>query len=267
MMDKSFWRERLSQLPLGDIHIYDEVSSTNTIAWELAQSGAKPFSLVLSDSQTAGKGRLDRSWVTKAGKALAISWILYPETGRVQPETLGLVNGLGPVGLATGLREIYDLPAEIKWPNDVLIHGKKAAGVLVDVHWDGCDVECVVLGMGVNVKEGSVPPSADLRYPAISLEDAAEQEINRLDLLMGIMESLLKWYKRLAEPSLINTWNSLLAFQGQKVALTSDRGQNEVGELIGVSDDGSLVLRGMGGDEKEYYSGEIQLRLVDRSEK
>lgn len=126
-MDKSIWQERLSRLPLGEIHIYDSVGSTNQVALELIQSGAAPFSLVVSDAQTAGKGRLDRRWVTQPGKALALSWILYPEPGRVQPETLGLVNGLGPVALASTLREIYGLPAEIKWPNDVLLGGKKAA--------------------------------------------------------------------------------------------------------------------------------------------
>lgn len=263
-MDISLWKERLSQLPLGDIHIYQQVGSTNEVARELIQSGAKPFSLVLSDSQTAGRGRLDRNWVTRAGKALALSWILYPEPGRVQPETLGLVNGLGPVALASVLREVYNLPAEIKWPNDVLIRGQKVAGVLVDVHWEGCQVESVVLGMGINVKQGSAPAPEETRFPAVSLESAAQKQINRLDLMIEVMESLLKWYKRLAEPSLINTWNSLLAFQGQRVELSLERGKKEQGELIRVSDDGSLVLRGRGGEELEYYSGEIQLRLVDR---
>ncbi len=264
-MDIPFWKDRLSQLPLGDLFLFPEVGSTNDLARELILEGAKPFSLVVADHQTAGRGRLDRSWVTEQGQALALSWILFPEAGRVQPETLGLLNGLGPVALADVLVEGYHLPAEIKWPNDVLIGGKKTAGLLLDVNWNGCEVESAVLGMGVNVKAGAVPAPSQVRFPATSLEDEFGGEIDRLELLVQIMESLLKWYGRLAEPTLIQTWNTRLAFRGQKVELVSEQGRLESGELIGVSADGSLILRGRGGQEAEFYSGEIQLRLVDRS--
>ena len=264
-MDKTTWKEHLSQLSLGDIHIYDQVGSTNLVARDLIEEGAKPLSLVFADSQTAGRGRLDRNWVTRKGKALALSWILYPEPGRLQPETLGLVNGLGPVAVAEVLREGYDLPAEIKWPNDVLLAGKKAVGVLVDVNWEGCEIEDVVLGIGVNVAADSVPPNEEVRFPAVSIAEMAGMDINRLDLLYQIMESLIKWYSRLVEPSFIQTWNALLAYRGQEVKLVSDKGKVEQGELVRISSDGSLVLRGTAGEEREIYSGEIQLRLVDRS--
>lgn len=264
-MEKNIWMDRLSQLPLGDIYLYDQVGSTNQVAREMIQEGAKPFSLVFADSQTSGRGRLDRNWVTRKGKALALSWILYPEPGRLQPETLGLVNGLGPVAVAEVLREGYDLPAEIKWPNDVLLAGKKAVGVLVDVNWEGCEIEDVVLGIGINVARGSVPPAEEVRFPAVSISEIAGRDIDRLDLFYQVMESLLKWYSRLVEPSFIQTWNDLLAYRGQEVKLVSDKGNIEQGELVRISSDGSLVLSGAAGEEREIYSGEIQLRLVDRS--
>jgi BirA family biotin operon repressor/biotin-[acetyl-CoA-carboxylase] ligase len=264
-MNRSLWKDRLSQLPLGDIHIYHQVGSTNQVARDLILEGAKPFSLVLADKQTAGRGRLERNWVTRKGKALALSWILYPEPGRLQPETLGLVNGLGPVAVAEVLREEYGLLAEIKWPNDVLLDGKKAAGVLVDVNWDGCQIDDVVLGIGINVSEGSAPPDDQVRFPAVSIAEIAGKEIDRLDLLYQVMESLLKWYSRLAEPALIQTWNSWLAYRDKVVELVSDRGNIEQGDLVRIGSDGSLILRGVAGEEREFYSGEIQLRLVDRS--
>jgi len=259
------WKDRLSQLPLGDIYLYPEVNSTNLVAEEKIKAGAPPFSIVVADSQTEGKGRLGRKWITRAGKALALSWILYPEPGRLQPETLGKLSGLAPVALAEVLREEYALPAEIKWPNDVLVEGKKVAGVLVDVRWNGCDVADVVLGIGVNVARDSIPPSGELNYPAISLEEAAGKGIFRLDLLVQIIESLLKWYSRLVEPSFIQAWNSMLAFKGQQVKLTTDRGLRGQGKVAGISDDGSLILISEAGIETEYHAGEIQLRLVDRS--
>ena len=264
-MDSSLWKKRLAKLPLGDIHFFPEVDSTNLAAVELIKAGAPPFSLVIADSQTEGKGRLGRTWITKPGKALALSWILYPDPGRLQPETLGMVSGLAPVALAEVLREEYGLNAEIKWPNDVLVNGKKAAGVLVDVRWNGCEVTDVVLGMGVNVASGSVPSPDELNFPAISLEEAAGKEISRLDLLVDIMESLIKWYSRLVEPSFIRTWDSMLAFKEEQVRLTTDRGLRGEGKVGGISTDGSLVLISESGQETEYHSGEIQLRLVDRS--
>jgi len=264
-MEITDWKDRLSQLPLGDIYLYPEVNSTNLVAEEKIKAGAPPFSLVVADSQTEGKGRLGRSWITRAGKALALSWILYPEPGRLQPETLGMLSGLAPVAVAEVLREQYALPAEIKWPNDVLVEGKKAAGVLVDVRWKGCDVTDVVLGIGVNVARDSVPPIEELNFPAISLEEAAGKEISRLDLLVQIMESLLKWYSRLVEPSFIKTWDSMLAFKGQQVKLSTDKGLKGQGKVAGISDDGSLILISEAGNETEYHAGEIRLRLVDRS--
>jgi len=264
-MDINLWKERLAILPLGDIHLYPEVDSTNLVAVEKIKTGAPPFSLIVADSQTEGKGRLGRTWITQAGKALALSWILYPESGRLQSETLGMVSGLAPVALAEVLREVYDLEAEIKWPNDVLIEGKKVAGVLVDVRWDGCEVMDVVLGIGVNAARESVPLPDLLNFPAISLEEAAGKEISRLDLLFQIMESLIKWYSRLVETSFIQAWDSMLAFKGQQVRLTTERGVVGEGKVAGISDDGSLILISENGQETEYHSGEIQLRLVDRS--
>jgi BirA family biotin operon repressor/biotin-[acetyl-CoA-carboxylase] ligase len=264
-MDISHWKHRLSHLPLGEIHLLPEVGSTNQVAEELIKAGAPPFSLVVADSQTEGKGRIGRRWITRAGEALALSWILYPEPGRLLPETLGMISGLAPVAVVEVLREQYGLPAEIKWPNDVLVGEKKVGGILVDVRWNGCQLTDVVLGIGVNVTRDSVPPSAELNFPATSLEEAAGTEIPRLELLVKILESLLKWYSRLVEPSFIQTWNSMLAFKGQQVRLTTERGLDAQGILVGISEDGSLILNSAAGVETEYHSGEIQLRLVDRS--
>ena len=264
-MDTTLWKERLSHLPLGDIFLYQEVGSTNQVAEEKINQGCPPFSLVAADSQTRGRGRMGRQWVTRPGKALALSWVLFPEPGRIQPETLGRVSGLAPVAVAEVLRESYNLPAEIKWPNDVLVDGKKAAGVLVDVRWNGCEITDVVLGVGVNVATDAVPPLEQLNFPAISLEEAAGKEIPRLDLMVLIMETMVKWYTRLAEPSFIRAWNENLAYKDQLVELTSDRGVRGQGKVAGISDDGYLILISVNGEEMEYHSGEMQLRLVDNS--
>jgi BirA family biotin operon repressor/biotin-[acetyl-CoA-carboxylase] ligase len=264
-MDIRVWKDRLSQLGLGDIHIYPEVSSTNIVAEELIQEDAKPFSLILADSQTAGKGREGKEWITQPGQALAFSWILYPEKGRVQPEILGRISGLGALAVADAIHEKLGLNAEIKWPNDVLVTRKKVAGILVEVHWQGCQLLDVILGIGINIGVDSFPPAAQFDFPAISLERIYGKQIDRLDFLYGVLESLLKWYRRLAEISLIKDWNNRLAYKNEFVSLSSPTGFLAEGKLLGVDEDGSLILESSGGEKRNFHSGEIQLRLVDRS--
>jgi len=264
-MDIPRWKSRLEKLPLGELHFFSEIGSTNLEAEKLIQAGAPPFSLVVADSQTAGKGRQGRSWITRPGQGLAFSWILYPERGRVQPEILGRISGLGALAVAETVQEDYQLPAEIKWPNDVLVAGKKFAGVLVEVHWQGCQLLDVVLGVGINVGVDSLPPHPRFDFPATNLEAAFGKEINRLDLLENVLRSLLKWYRRLAEPSLIKAWNDRLAYVNQHVRLVSPSGPVAEGSVLGVEEDGSLTLEINGREQRQYHSGEIQMRLVDRS--
>lgn len=264
-MDIDQWRQHLEELPLGEIYLYQEVGSTNAEAEKRAAAGAPAFSLVLADAQTAGRGRQGRSWITLPGSALALSWILYPEPGRIQPELLGRLAGLGAVAIWEVLHEIYDLPAQVKWPNDVLVEGKKIAGILPEVHWDGCRLMDVILGIGINVHREALPPDAELIFPATTLEDCLGKRVSRLDLLLLMMKSLLKWYKRLAEPALVTTWNSALAYRDELVALSTARGEITRGEVLGVSEDGSLSLRDKMGLVQQFHSGEIQVRLVDRS--
>ncbi|MFL7812085.1 MAG: biotin--[acetyl-CoA-carboxylase] ligase [Anaerolineales bacterium] len=264
-MDIDIWRQRLEELPLGELYLFQEVGSTNSEAEALVQKGAPPFSLVLADSQTAGRGRQGRGWITEPGSALALSWVLYPEPGRIQPELLGRLAGLGAVAVWEVLQEIYQLSASIKWPNDVLVEGKKVAGILPEVHWDGCQLIAIILGIGLNVHREALPPDVELLFPAATLEECLGKRISRLELLFQIMESLLKWYKRLAEPSLINTWNSALAYRNQAVVLSTPQGEMAQGEVLGINEDGSLSLRDQTGLVQSYHSGEIQIRLVDRS--
>lgn len=265
MMDISVWKDRLADLPLGELHLYHEVTSTNQVAEELARAGVEPFSLVAADSQTAGKGRQDRGWITRPGQALAFSWILYPEAGRVQPEILGRISGLGALAVAEAVQHAYGLDAEIKWPNDVLIDGKKVAGILVEAHWQGCQLLDVILGIGINIGEGSIPADAQFSFPASSLEAEYGKKIDRLDLLIGVLESLLKWYRRLAEISIIKAWNDRLAYKDRLVSLLSPKGVLAEGFIQGVEEDGSLILETPRGERRQFHSGEIQLRLVDRS--
>ena len=264
-MDISAWKSRLQDLPLGDIYIYQQIGSTNQEAQLLAQEGAPNLSLVLADFQSAGKGRQGRTWVTKEGKALAFSLILFPDPGLITQENLGKLSGLAALSVSEALANNYQLEPEIKWPNDVLVNGKKVCGILVDLHWTGTNLDFIVLGIGINVCRGSVPSDLELEFPAASLEEILGQEISRLDLLVQVLEELTKWYPELPTDHFISSWQKNLAFINQEIILRSGDKDLDQGKIIGISRDGSLILLTATGEQLTYQSGEIRLRPVDRS--
>ena len=264
-MDISSWKSRLQDLPIGDIYIYHQVGSTNLEAQILAQDGAPNFSLVLANYQSAGKGRQGRTWITKEGKALALSLILYPDPGLITQDNLGKLSGLAALSVVEALENNYQIQPEIKWPNDVLVDGKKVCGILVDLHWTGTNLDFVILGIGINVCRGSVPGDLELEFPAASLEEVLGKEISRLDLLVHVLEELVRWYPELSYDHFITSWQEKLAFINQDIILILGSNDLDQGKILGISQDGSLILLSTTGEQQLYQTGEIQLRPVDRS--
>src|ERR1043165_8929440 len=153
-MNQTNLKKALSKLPLGEVKYFDSIGSTNNEALAWATGGAQDLSIVIADEQTAGRGRLDRKWFTPKGAGLALSLILHPSiqekpylTRMVGLAALAVVDALQTRGLIT----------QVKWPNDVLLNGRKVAGILVESVWSGEEVDCVVIGIGMNVLKGFVP--------------------------------------------------------------------------------------------------------------
>jgi BirA family biotin operon repressor/biotin-[acetyl-CoA-carboxylase] ligase len=263
-MDIHAWTNRLAELPLGELFLYQELGSTNQLAEELLHQGVPNLSLVLADSQTAGKGRSGRSWVTNPGTSLAFSLIIYPDQDLLEKKELERVSGLGALAVAEVLNEKTGLKAEIKWPNDVLVGGKKVSGVLVDLNWSGKDLKAIVIGIGLNVHRGSVP-AEPLNFPATSLEESGVKHPSRLDLAVDILEAMLRWYPRISTPEFLTAWGANLAYQGQEVKLVVNDHLIEKGRLMGLSPEGALLILTAAGEERIFRTGEIQLRLVDRT--
>src|SRR6266508_244708 len=165
-MNQNELKKFLSKLPLGDVKYFDSIGSTNDEALAWAANDTPDFSLVVADEQTVGRGRLDRKWFTPMGTGLAFSLLLRP-TAEETPHLTRTV-GLAALAVAQSLRA-RGLAAQIKWPNDVLVHERKVCGILTESVWAGEVVDCVVIGIGVNVLRGSVPPAESLVFPATSL--------------------------------------------------------------------------------------------------
>ena len=256
-MNQNELKKSLSGLPLGDIKYFESIGSTNDEALAWAANDSPDLSLVIADEQTAGRGRLDRKWFTPKGTALAFSLILRPTVDE-KPHLTRIV-GLAALAVTESLRT-RGLAAQIKWPNDVLLMGRKVCGILVESVWSGEEVDCVVIGIGVNVLKGSVPPAERLQFPATSLEDELGHAPERTEVLHDILASLIDLRPRMGTDEFIILWESLLAFHGEQVHVESGSIPPMQGHIIGLEADGSLRLRNEHGESMTVRFGDVRLR-------
>lgn len=256
-MNQKELKRALSRLPLGDIRYFDSVGSTNNEALAWATSDAKDMSLVIADEQTAGRGRLDRKWFTPKGTALAFSVILRP-TMEEKPYLTRIV-GLAGLAVVDPLRT-RGLVTQIKWPNDVLLNGRKVAGILVESVWSGEEVDCVVIGIGVNVLKDSVPSAELLQFPATSLEEGLGPEVERERILHDILAGIIALRPHLGTDSFIASWERALAFRDQQVQAEQGDGPAIAGKLLGLEPDGSLRLSNENDKSVTVRFGDVRLR-------
>jgi len=262
-MDLHALQSLLSDLPLGQMAYFDVLDSTNEQALRWAQAGAPHLSLVVADEQTAGRGRSGRAWFTPRGAALAFSLILRPE--QIGSTSLPRLTGLGALAVCEVLNREYDLQAQIKWPNDVLVGGRKLTGVLVEADWQGEDIRSAVLGIGINVAPDSVPPESEVVFPATCVETALGNPIDRWTLMKEVLRVLLSRLPDIHQDEFLQAWEGNLAYQREWVQLLREGSEPVIGRLLGLKSDGSLRLALPNGEEKFFQAGEIHLRKVDRS--
>ena len=254
-MNNNELQTALKHLPLGGLRYYDKVGSTNDIALNWAnQKDIKDYSLVLANEQKSGRGRNGRRWQTPPDSALALSLILLPNNE--EKKNLVLFTALGALALTKTLATLYDLPAQIKWPNDILLSGKKVAGILAEVSWLGDQPIAIVLGIGINTGTKSVPPDNEITFPATSLEDMTGKSINRLTLLSALLKSIMGWRQYLGNAEMVAAWDAHLAYKGKQVQIQARDGQVIHGKVLGINPDGSLRLD----TAASIHFGDVHLR-------
>lgn len=263
-MNQEILEKQLGDFPLGGIRYFDTIDSTNDRAMELIQQGVPDRYLVIANEQRKGRGRQGRTWFTPPESALAFSLIIYPKIA-FQQENLIRMTGLGALAVCEGLKEAYQLHAKIKWPNDVLLDGKKVSGVLAEGHWIGEKLLAVIVGIGINVASDSVPGEDYIDFPATSISDSLGKPVNRMTVLKNVLSKLVFWEEKIAEPEFISTWQEYLAYMGEKVQIQHENETLQEGILIGIDNRGKLVLKTEYGEEAIFSVGEIHLRpSIDR---
>jgi BirA family transcriptional regulator, biotin operon repressor / biotin---[acetyl-CoA-carboxylase] ligase len=249
----------LADLPLGGLRFFQTIGSTNDSALQWAAGGAPDLSLVVADEQTAGRGRAGRHWQTPPGAALALSLVLRPSAA--EAAFPGRLAGLAALALVDCCKAL-GLHPQVKWPNDVLLAGRKTAGILVETSWGGSRLDAAILGIGVNVAPASVPTAPSLSFPATCLETELGAPLGRPRLLRDILAAMLAWRPRLASDDFLHAWEASLAYRGTAVSVGRDGGQPLAGTLLGLEPDGSLRLMA-NSKTVIVHVGEIHMRPAD----
>ncbi|MGB9673076.1 MAG: biotin--[acetyl-CoA-carboxylase] ligase [Anaerolineales bacterium] len=263
----------LYHLPLGGIRYFERTSSTMDEASLWLEQGAADLALVLANEQTAGRGRLGRKWYTPPNAALAFSLILKPSDNEQLAHWM-LFSGLAAVSICEVLEQNYDLQPQIKWPNDILLDGKKTAGILIESHWEGEKLTGIVIGVGINIAPPSVPPSIAVLFPATCLEDSlalspkrVTYKIDRFQLLAWVLERLIHWRNLIHLPIFKQNWEARLAYHHQEVQIFQDINASPApspiyeGILLGLNEDGSLRIQNNSQQIIHVNAGEIRLRV------
>jgi BirA family biotin operon repressor/biotin-[acetyl-CoA-carboxylase] ligase len=262
-LNQAVLEQALERLGVPAVHWYEKTGSSNDDALRWASEGAPDFALVAAGEQTTGRGRLGRKWFTPPGQtALAFSLILRPSAE--EQANLALFSALGAVALRAALEETCQVAAEIKWPNDILIRRKKAAGILAESAWAGSVLETVVIGIGINIAPQSVPPADEVLFPATSVEGEAGRPVDRLELLAEVVQRMRAWRELLGKPEFVAEWESKLAFRGEWVRIEQKDAPALEGKVIGVAPDGQLRLQTKAGGEVRVMIGDLHVRPLER---
>lgn len=232
-------------------------TSTNDELAALAESGAEDGLVVWADKQTQGRGRQGRPWFSAPGSSLTFSLLIRP--AEAERAFVNRFTALGALALLQELRVRHHGQAQIKWPNDVLIAGKKVCGVLAEISWQGDLPVAIILGIGVNLAGEFFPPMEKAIYPFGNLEGTLGVKLSALEILNGILKAIKQIRPTLCKPGFIQEWNDSLAFRGEIKPLRNNKGEMESFRLLHINSDGSLAVLDEAGREHALYSGELSL--------
>ena len=239
-----------------EIHVLRETDSTNLQAKMMAEQGAAEGTLVVADTQTGGRGRRGRIWHSPAGRNIYASIVLRPLLSPSQAPQITLMTA---VALAETLNGFPALDAKIKWPNDVMVGGKKIAGILTEISTDMEVVDYVVVGFGLNVNTRQEDVPEEIRPIATSIRMEKGVETSRTRLLCDLMDSFESCYDMLIHDGfgpVMSQWRSMTDIIGRRVRVDV-MGTRHSGIVEAVDDDGVLILKDDGGKTHRILSGDV----------
>jgi len=237
---------------------HDEIESTNNEAKRLAEEGAPEGTVVVSESQSAGKGRLGRRWTSPAGKGLLFSIVLRPGLPLSEAHLLTFATA---ISVAEAIEAQARVPVHLKWPNDLIVDNRKAGGILLEISGEHDRADWVVAGVGINVNTEHVELPAGLRRSATSLKIATGKSVDRTVLLARALLTLERTYRECLEHGFNRALQSFRErdyLLHRSVSVSTGQGA-VVGEAVGIDERGALLVQALDRRTRRFHSGDVTL--------
>ncbi len=229
------------------IHHFTEIDSTMRVARELARSGADEGVVVVAERQTRGRGRLGRTWMSPSG-GIYLTVITRPQ---VAPALAPRANLAASVAVATTLHAMLAVRARVKWPNDVLIEGKKVCGILSEMEAESDTVHYVNVGIGMNVNV----PVGDAVLNSVSLAEVVGMPVDRVQLTRELVTRLLQYLRELDSPAVLEVLREMSETLGRHVNI--QQGEKQVkGLAVDIADSGALIVQAVDGVSSTVFAGD-----------
>lgn len=241
------------------IHYVATCESTQFIAHDEAQNGAPDGTVIIAEEQTAGKGRMSRPWNSSASKGIWMSVIVRPS---LTPQEAPQMTLVAAVAVTRAIEDITGIQPDIKWPNDILIKGKKMTGILTEMQADPDRVKAIILGIGMNVNQEASDFPDELQTIATSLKMELGETVSRSKLVAKVLEHLehyTKLYETHGFGPIKLLWEGYSNTTGKRIRAVMLNETIE-GTAIGISETGMLELRLDDGSIRGIYSADIELR-------
>lgn len=239
---------------------YHETDSTNIRAKEAGEKGESNGTLFVAERQEAGKGRRGRKWESPAGVSIYMTILLYPEMPPVKAPRL---TPLMAIAVAKGIRRVTGLKCLIKWPNDVIVGGKKICGILTEMSAEIGFINYLVIGVGINVNQDTFPEEIQERATSIKLESGCH--VRRSELIAAVMEEFEACYEIFLKTGDLSgvreQYNLLLVNRNRQVRVLEPGNEYEA-HALGINNLGELIVRTKDGREQAIYAGEVSVRGV-----
>ncbi|MFH1824545.1 MAG: biotin--[acetyl-CoA-carboxylase] ligase [Candidatus Firestonebacteria bacterium] len=250
-------KEDLNTKYIGkDLYCFNEIGSTNDFALRLAGGKVKEGTVIISEKQTYGKGRLGRSWLSPSCLGLYFSIILKP---RISPHHASKITFLGGLSVIEAIKETTGLDTKLKWPNDVLYNGKKLCGILTEIKAELDIVNYLVIGLGVNVNFLKKDFPFNIRSTATSLKIELGRDILRLNLLKVILQNIENYYEMFKKEGfkpILENWKGKSVTLNKRVKVATE-GDIIEGYAIDVDDECALLIRLDNGMIRKVVSGNV----------
>lgn len=241
-----------------NLHYFDSVESTQKIAYKLAYDNAEEGTVVIAEEQTAGRGRMDRKWHSPKYTGIWMSIILRPKIPIPKAPQLTLITA---VGVVQAIEEVTGLLPEIKWPNDILINGKKVTGILTELQAESDRINSIIIGIGINVNTALEDFPEEIQALASSLAIEMGSKADREKLIRTILEKLEKLYLLYLEKGFFPIklmWESYAVSIGKQITARTITGEIK-GKAIGITEDGVLLVEDSAGTIHNIYSADIRI--------